>query len=72
MVKFDNLPDVLTVKELKQALRIGTTKAYELTKLKGFPAIEIGGRILIPKKSLEKWLEEQAHQEKRYLHAVGR
>ena len=72
MVNFDDYPDVLTVAEMKTLLRIGTTKAYELTKLKGFPAIEIGGRILIPKKSLEKWLEKQAQQEKRYLRVLAK
>jgi len=71
MVKFDNLPDVLTVKELKQVLRIGSTKAYELTNLAGFPVVKIGGRKLIPKKSLEKWLEEQAQQEKPHLRVVA-
>lgn len=69
---FDDYPDVLTVAEMKTLLRIGTTKAYELTKLKGFPVVELGGKKLIPKESLRKWLEEQAQQEKRYLRVVGK
>ncbi|HHY80518.1 MAG TPA: helix-turn-helix domain-containing protein [Thermoanaerobacter sp.] len=49
----------MTVRDLKKLLGIGINKAYELTKYKGFPAIHIGRKIIIPKKQLIQWIENQ-------------
>lgn len=51
----------LTVKEMSEYLKIGITNAYQLIHKPGFPAVKITqGKFIIPKKSLDKWLEEQA------------
>lgn len=50
----------LTVKELKDYLKIGQNTAYRLTKRADFPAVRISPRrIVIPLAGLEKWLENQ-------------
>ncbi len=58
-MNFDDMPDIMSVEDLKKLFDIGINKAYEITKYKGFPAIHIGRKIIIPKKQLEQWLENQ-------------
>lgn len=48
---------VYTVKETAQVLNIGMNNAYCLVNSKNFPRIQVGRKILIPKKALEIWLE---------------
>jgi len=48
---------VYTVKETAQVLNMGLNNAYCLVNSKDFPKIQVGRKILIPKKALEKWLE---------------
>jgi len=50
----------LSVEEMGKKLGIGRPKAYELSRMKGFPAVTIGRRTLIPIKALEEWLKQQA------------
>lgn len=47
----------LTVRELSEMLGIGLTTTYELIKKKEFHTIKVGRRILIPKVTINKWLE---------------
>ncbi|MDL2248183.1 helix-turn-helix domain-containing protein [Tyzzerella sp. OttesenSCG-928-J15] len=49
-------PVVYTIDELAQVLRIGKTKAYELSDLKDFPVKKVGRRKLVSKAGLEQWL----------------
>jgi len=54
-----NLADMgaaVNVEELAQVLKISKTKAYELVKMEGFPAVKLGKRILIPTEALVHWL----------------
>ena len=51
----------VTVPEMAQMLGIGRIKAYELANIKGFPAIRLGKRIVVPVDQLKKWLEERAN-----------
>ena len=37
---------------------IGKNTAYKLVKLKGFPSIKIGNKILIPHNKLYDWIEK--------------
>lgn len=55
---YDELPLMLSVKELATVLGIGRTSAYELTKTKGFPSIKIGSRVVIPKEKLIEWIDK--------------
>ena len=40
------------------ALGISRAGAYELARSGGFPALRIGNRIVIPKDSLQKWVNQ--------------
>lgn len=50
----------LTVKEMASVLGIGSNLAYDLTNLKGFPVLKIGGRKLIPTARLHEWVNQNA------------
>lgn len=54
---YDELPLMLSVKELANVLGISRTSAYELTKDKKFPSMKIGSRVVIPKDKFIKWIE---------------
>ncbi len=46
----------LNVKELAKYLGIGLNSAYQLVNSKGFPALKIGKRIVVPIERLEQWI----------------
>lgn len=52
----------LSIPEAAKLLGIGNNKMYELARSEGFPTITLGARRLIPKKGLERWLEEQTEK----------
>lgn len=47
---------VYKVEEIAKILGLGRTAAYELMKNPPFRVIRVGGSILIPKASFNKWL----------------
>ena len=49
---------LLTIKDLMRIFRCGKNYAYALTKLPGFPTLQIGKKIYIPADGLEKWVKE--------------
>jgi excisionase family DNA binding protein len=49
-------PDVLTVEQLAEVLKIGINKAYELVRLRIIGHKKIGRRIIIPKLCLIDYL----------------
>lgn len=51
---------VYTVQETAEILNIGMNKAYELIQQKQIPFVRVGRRILIPKQTLENWLDKSA------------
>ena len=55
---YDELPLMLSVKELATVLGVSRTSAYELIKTKGFPSIKIGSRVVIPKEKLIEWIDK--------------
>ncbi len=50
----------LNVKELATCLGIGMNSAYQLVNSKGFPALKIGKRIVVPIEKLEQWIESNS------------
>ena len=50
----------ISVEEMGKRMSISRATAFALVKQKGFPAISLGRRILIPVASLEKWLDTKA------------
>ena len=61
---YDDLPLMLSVPELTDVLGISRAGAYELVKSKGFPALHIGNRIVIPKDDLIAWIKRNTGGEK--------
>ena len=61
---YDDLPLMLSVPDLAEALGISRAGAYELVKSKGFPALHIGNRIVIPKEELITWIRRNTGGEK--------
>ena len=55
---YDDLPLMLSVPDLVALLGISRAGAYELVKRKGFPALHIGKRVLVPKDKLIAWIGE--------------
>lgn len=53
-----DLPEMITVSDIKKHLHIGHDRAYQLISLKGFPAMKLGKRYIIQKDKYLKWLEE--------------
>ena len=53
----------LSVEDMAKQLGIGRTKAYELVRNPGFPAIKVGKRTLVNRDELTKWLAEESGKE---------
>ncbi len=51
-----NEPEVLTVAEVSKILRIGRNKTYALLKEGTLGSIRVGGKIIIPKMCLVRFL----------------
>lgn len=56
---YDELPLMLTVKQVAVALGISEAKAYELANSKDFPSFRVGNRICIPKDKFIAWIQKQ-------------
>lgn len=61
-LRFEDLPDFLTIKELRIYLRIGANRAYALANRKGFPSHQFGNRKVFPKGQVKAWVERNAEQ----------
>lgn len=61
-VRYENLPDILTIKELQQYLRCGETKAYEYANTKGFPKLRHGNKFIFPKAQVRAWVEREVER----------
>lgn len=59
---YEDLPLMLSVPEMGAALGISRAGAYELARSKGFPALRIGTRIVIPKDKLQEWVDKQTEK----------
>lgn len=60
---YDDLPLMLSVKELGAVLGISRTSAYELVHTKAIPSVKAGSRILVPKAKLIAWIESQVNDD---------
>lgn len=58
---FEQYDDILTVPELAEALRIGTTQAYRLLKSKKIQAFKEGKDWKIPKESLIQYVRQYSN-----------
>ena len=48
---------VYTIRETAEVLGIGKSLAYDLAKRKEIPVIHLGGRIVVPIKKLEEFVQ---------------
>lgn len=56
----ENYSDVLTPKELKEILRIGFNKVYDLIKNGDIKSLRVGNKIIIPKSAVLEYLQSAA------------
>ena len=54
-----SFPLPFSITQVAQILGISRTNAYELIHIAGFPKIQLGKRIVIPKDKLLEWLNRQ-------------
>ncbi len=57
----DQLPITLCAEEVAKVLGISRAGAYTLMHAQGFPTIQIGKRMVVPKDKLLAWMEAQAN-----------
>jgi excisionase family DNA binding protein len=53
---FNNYPDIVTVKELQEMLRVSKGTAYELVNSKIIKSLRIGRKFKIPKQAVINYL----------------
>ena len=56
---YDELPLMLSVTDMAEVLGISRAGAYELVRAEGFPSLNIGNRIIVPKDELIAWIKRQ-------------
>lgn len=56
---YEQLPLFLNANTVAQTLGVSISSAYELMHEKGFPALRIGSRMVVPKEKFCQWVEEQ-------------
>ena len=56
---FHTYPDVVSIEEIQQMLRIGKDAVYELLKTQKLKSIKVGKRYIVPKKYVIDFLLEQ-------------
>ena len=56
---YDDLPLFLNAELISKVLGVSLASAYELMHDKEFPAVNVGSRIVVPKKQFQQWVEEQ-------------
>ena len=57
---YDELPLFLNAETLARLLGISISSSYELMHERGFPAVKIGSRLVVPKEKLKLWVDENA------------
>ena len=61
---YDDLPLMLSVQDVSAVLGISRAGAYELVKNEGFPAMNIGSRIIVPKEEFILWIKQKVSEKK--------
>ena len=56
---FDEVPVVLSAKDLSKVLCVSEAHAYRMMHAEGFPTIMIGKRLMVMKNSLMNWLSDK-------------
>ena len=56
---YEELPLFLNAKMVADLLGVSPSSAYELMHEKGFPAMRIGNRLIVPKDRFQEWVAQQ-------------
>ena len=59
---YEELPLMLSVPDVANALGISRAGAYELVRGTGFPSLNVGSRILVPKDKFTEWINTQTSE----------
>jgi excisionase family DNA binding protein len=54
------LPVVLTMRQVQDILGLSKPKKYELAHTQGFPVVRFGRVLRVPREAFLRWLEQQA------------
>ena len=52
----------ISVEEMGRRMNLSRCGAYRLVRADGFPAVRVGGRIVVPVRELENWLADQVQR----------
>ena len=55
---YDDLPLMLSVHDVAEVLGISKSSAYVLVKEKGFPRLNIGARVVVPREKFIEWINK--------------
>ena len=55
---YDELPLFLNADTVAKVLGVSPSSGYELMREKDFPALRVGNRIVVPKESFIRWVDE--------------
>ncbi len=61
---YNDLPLMLSVQDVAAVLGISRAGAYELVKSEGFPAMNVGSRIIVPKEEFILWIKQKVSEKK--------
>ena len=57
---YDDLPLFLNAEMVAKVLGVSPSSSYELMREKGFPALKVGSRIVVPKEKFIAWVERRS------------
>ena len=57
---FDQLPAILRAEDIAKILRVSLGNAYNIMHSKGFPKMQIGSRLMVPKDKFLAWVDAQS------------
>ena len=60
----------ISVEEMGRRINLSRDVAYKLARSEGFPAVRVGGRIVVPIRELENWLADQARKGHAHGHTI--
>lgn len=68
----DELPMVLSAREVADYIGLAMANVYELTKRVDFPAFRIGKRVFIPREQFLSWIDKQVEEKETLFYSDPR
>jgi excisionase family DNA binding protein len=53
-----DIPEMISVSEIRKHLHLSSERVYKLIKMKGFPMLQIGHRYYIRRDKYKQWLDD--------------